>query len=144
MGRGLFCTFTRDDKIDYIDSIKEIAMQVKSSKKVVYMMSALALTVVASLNLALPALAESEAGFFVIGGGSESGGVYSTGASSETGGVSQSGAESETGGVRESGAESESGGISQTGAESETGGIRQVGAETEADPTFGIRTYNWN
>ena len=101
------------------------------------------LAVCLTLGMNLRAFADSEAGFFVMGGGSESGGVYSTGAESESGGAMNSGSSSESGGATNSGAESESGGVFQTGAESGTGGVRAVGSETEADPTFGIRTYRW-
>ncbi len=106
---------------------------------------------------AAPVSAESESGGFIMGGGSESGGVYGSGAESESGGVYNSGAESESGGVYNNGAESESGGLSEVGASSESGGVYGSGAESETgglysttapapaafDPQYGIKTYKW-
>ncbi len=106
---------------------------------------------------AVPVLAESEAGGFIMGGGSESGGVFNSGAESESGGVYNSGAESESGGVYNNGAESESGGLAEVGASSESGGAYDSGASSESgglysstapapaafDPQYGIKTYKW-
>ncbi|GEM_PF-569422 len=106
---------------------------------------------------AVPALADSEAGGFIMGGGNESGGVFNSGAESESGGVYNSGAESESGGVYNNGAESESGGLAEVGASSESGGVYGSGAESESgglygttapapaafDPQYGIKTYKW-
>ena len=82
----------------------------------------------------LPALAESEAGGFVFGGGSsESGGFYMSGAESNTQHVLWGvGSGSEAGGVNMSGAESESGGVTRSAASSESGGPTMNDAESEA------------
>ena len=94
---------------------------------------------------AAPVFAESEAGGFVMGGGSESGGVYNSGAESESGGVYNSGGESESGGLSEVGASSESGGVYGSGAESESGGLYGTTAPAPAafDPQYGIKSYKW-
>lgn len=88
---------------------------------------------------------ESEAGMFIFGGGSESGGIGQLGGSSESGGIGQLGGSSESGGISQSGAESESGGMAETGTESESGGLSETGAssETNYDPQYGIKYYNW-
>jgi hypothetical protein len=100
------------------------------------------------LTTAIPAMADSEAGFIFLGGGdSESGGVYGSGAESESGGAGASGAESESGGARDSGAESESGGALNSGGSTESGGATASGASSEAieggnDANFG-KGGNW-
>ncbi len=98
--------------------------------------------------VAAPAMAESEAGMFIFGGGSESGGFspVGTGGSSESGGYYQNGASSQSGGPTMSGAESESGGMAEVGSSSESGGIYDTGASSEAstfNPQFGIKYYHW-
>jgi hypothetical protein len=89
---------------------------------------------------------ESEAGMFVFGGGSESGGFDPVGQDgTESGGVGSTGASSESGGVSQSGAESESGGIAEVGSSGESGGIAEVGARVGVpyDPQYGIKYYKW-
>lgn len=94
------------------------------------------------LATAVPAMADSEAGFIFLGGGdSESGGVYGAGAESESGGAANSGAESESGGARDSGAESESGGALNSGDSTESGGATASGASSDAIEGGGDR--NW-
>ncbi|MEZ4535163.1 MAG: hypothetical protein R3D26_09215 [Cyanobacteriota/Melainabacteria group bacterium] len=94
-------------------------------------LAGLALTV-AFLSASSAAYAESEAGGFVIGGGSEAGGVYGTGGENETAGVLWGEGSSETGGANDSGAESDSGGVAASGTESESGGPEDTGAESQA------------
>ncbi|MBI1271060.1 hypothetical protein GC174_11570 [bacterium] len=94
-------------------------------------LAGLALTV-AFLSASSAAYAESEAGGFVIGGGSETGGVYGLGATNETSGVLWGEGSSESGGANDTGAESDSGGVASSGAESETGGPSDTGAESQA------------
>jgi hypothetical protein len=109
-------------------------------------LGSLTLACLLSLGLGTPSLAESEAGFSIFGGGSESGGFAPVGTDggSESGGVVGSGAESQSGGVANSGAESESGGLAEVGTESESGGS-DASSASEAFPTnqYGIRYYNW-
>lgn len=91
---------------------------------------------------------DSEAGMFVFGGGSESGGFAPVGTDgSESGGVGGSDASSESGGPSQSGAESESGGMAETGTSSESGGVAENGASSESggpgDLQYGIKYYHW-
>ncbi|MBK9143560.1 MAG: hypothetical protein IPM23_13745 [Candidatus Melainabacteria bacterium] len=97
--------------------------------------SLLALMAASTLVIGLTpmALAESESGGFVFGGGeSESGGPGNSGAESDSGGVLWGAGSSESGGPADSGAESDSGGIAQSGAESASGGPTDTGASSEA------------
>ena len=85
------------------------------------------LTVLAAVSAALffsaRAMADSEAGGFVFGGGeSESGGGYLWG-------------DSASGGTRWGA--NESGGVTDTGAESDSGGYAAVGSSSEAGGAFG-------
>jgi hypothetical protein len=100
--------------------------QTRSSKRLV--LSA-ALAVFASLSLSTAAKADSEAGFIMIGQGSESGGAAGTGAESDT---LWTGSTSESGGPQATGAESDSGGALQSESSSESGGATNSGAESSA------------
>lgn len=87
------------------------------------------LAVFASLSLSTAAKADSEAGFIMIGQGSESGGAFGTGAESDT---LWTGSSSETGGPQSTGAESDSGGALQSESSSDSGGAANSGAESGA------------
>lgn len=121
--------------------IKEI------NKKVVFIAAAL----IAGASMAAPAHADSEAGFMIMGGGSESGGflpVGSAGTGSESGGATASGASSDSGGVFQSGAESDSGGIAEVGSSTQSGGTDAASESGGLNPNgrnlqYGIKYYNW-
>ncbi len=94
------------------------------------------------MSSSLPAIADSESGLFVYGGGeSESGGAADTGASSDSGGVLWGQASTQSGGPQDSGAESDSGGVVETGNASESGGPDYQG-NTDENRLL-IRTYHW-
>ena len=90
------------------------------------------LAIFASLSLSTAAKADSEAGFIMIGSGSESGGVYGTGSESDSGGPLWTGSSSESGGPFATGAESDSGGALQSESSSESGGARNAGSSSAA------------
>lgn len=90
----------------------------------------MALAAVASLSLTNVAMADSEAGFIMVGGGdSASGGVGSAG-STESGGYQWG--NSESGGPMDTGAESDSGGVLQSEASSQSGGVYDTGSSSSA------------
>ncbi|MDR3616978.1 MAG: hypothetical protein P4L53_25695 [Candidatus Obscuribacterales bacterium] len=96
-----------------------------------------------AISVSAPALAESESGGFVWGGGNQSGGFVPVGRGSgnETGGVLWGDGSSESGGATMSGAESDSGGMVEVGNSSETAGPLMVGSNDENKLI--VRTYRW-
>ena len=102
----------------------------QTSKSLKTLFFSMALATVASLSLSNAAMADSEAGFIMVGGGeSESGGVGSAG-STESGGYQWG--NSESGGPLDTGAESDSGGALQSEASSQSGGATSAGSSSEA------------
>jgi hypothetical protein len=111
----------------------------------------IAAALISGASMASPAFADSEAGFMIMGGGSESGGflpIGSAGTGSESGGATASGASSDSGGVFQSGAESDSGGIAEVGSSTQSGGTDASSESGGLDPAahnlqYGIKYYNW-
>jgi hypothetical protein len=102
----------------------------QTSKSLKTLVFAMALASVASLSLTTVAMADSEAGFIMVGGGeSASGGVGSAG-ETESGGYHWG--ESESGGPMDTGAESDSGGALQSEASSQSGGAYSAGSSSSA------------
>lgn len=101
----------------------------QTSKSLKTLFFSMALAAVATLSLTTVAMADSEAGFIMIGSGSESGGVGSAG-STESGGYQWG--NSESGGPLDTGAESDSGGALQSEASSQSGGALNSGASSKA------------
>jgi hypothetical protein len=103
--------------------------QTRSTKRLVL---GATLAVIAGLTLSTAAKADSEAGFIMIGSGSESGGPSSSASESDSGGPLWTGSSSESGGPLATGAESESGGALQSESSSMSGGALNSGAESSA------------
>lgn len=102
----------------------------QTSKSLKTLFFSMALAAVASLSLTNVAMADSEAGFIMVGGGdSASGGVGSAG-STESGGYQWG--NSESGGPMDTGAESDSGGVLQSEASSQSGGVYDTGSSSSA------------
>lgn len=102
----------------------------QTSKSLKTLFFSMALAAVASLSLSNVAMADSEAGFIMVGGGSsESGGVGSAG-TTESGGYQWG--NSESGGPMDTGAESDSGGVLQSEASSQSGGALNSGGSSGA------------
>ena len=107
----------------------------KINRQIVFIAAAL----ISGASMASPAFADSEAGFMIMGGGSESGGflpIGSAGTGSESGGATASGASSDSGGIAEVGSSTQSGG---TDASSESGGLDPAAHNLQ----YGIKYYNW-
>ena len=96
-----------------------------------------------AITLCAPAIAESESGGFVWGGGNQSGGFVPVGrgSGSESGGVFWGSGNSESGGASMSGAESGSGGMVEVGNNSESGGPLEVGSD-QGNKLI-VKTYRW-
>lgn len=119
----------------------------KLNKRIVNLTSfALAASFALLLASPLSVQAESEAGGFVIGGGSETGGLWGSAAANLTAGALWGEGRSESGGAADTGAESESGGVSQSASETESGGETMNAGHSEAsyngtDMNFGAYVH---
>lgn len=102
----------------------------RTSKSLKTLVFGIAMAAAASLAMSNAAMADSEAGFIMVGGGeSASGGVGSAGEAENEG---YHWGETESGGPMDTGAESDSGGALQSEASSQSGGAFNAGSSSEA------------